>query len=210
MINPPDFVLRAPSSAKMASANTDAPKGEPSLLTSNTSNYNWIYSDKGSGSHMDVTIYRPAPSDPLYMIVGHYAQGNYSQPTGNSLTVRAINDDPNSPLLKSPIGFNEVWNDHGSGGTYDGSIWYPVPPDGYRSLGYVCQAGYDTPSISNYMCVRKDYTTEATVGPLIWNDKGSGAHMDVSLYQVYGVAGAFVAQGNYEPFSGTCFKLAGT
>ena len=210
MINPPDYTLRAPQTGKMASANPDAPKGEPTLLVSTTSNYVWIYSDKGSGAHMDVTIYKPNPTDSSWMILGHYAQGNYSSPTGNSVIVKAINDDPGSPLLKNPTDFNEVWNDHGSGGDNDGSIWYPVPPDGYRSLGFVCQGGYNKPSISNYACVRKDMTAETPVGAQIWNDSGSGAHMDVTVFQVTAVSGIFVAQGNYDPFSGTCFKLAGT
>jgi hypothetical protein len=209
MIDSPT-ILRGPKTNDLASTSPEGSKGEPSLLTGTTSNYNWLYSDKGSGAHMDVTIYRPSPSDHSYFILGDYAQGNYSSPTGNSLIVKAINDDPLSPLLKNPVGFNEVWNDHGSGGDYDGSIWYPVPPDGYRSLGYVCQSGYNAPSIANYACVRKDYTTETTVGSLIWKDQGSGAKMDVALYQVNGVSGIFVAQGNYEPFSGTCFKLAGS
>lgn len=184
-------------------------KGEPTLLVSTTSNYSWIYSDKGSGASMDVTIWRPSPSTIGYFVVGDYAQGNYNDPTGSSLIVTAVNDDPNNPLLKAPVGYSQIWNDHGSGGTYDGSIWRPVAPDGYLALGDVASSGYNSPNIPNYMCIRKDLVEDGTVGPLIWNDQSSGASMDVSLYQLIGVGGAFVAQGNYNPYSGPCYKIAG-
>ena len=204
MSNAPTQILRA------SNKTGDEAKGEPTLIVSTTSNYLWLYNDQGTGSHMDVTIYRPNPTDQSYAIIGDYAQGNYSGPTGTSLIVKAINDDPSNPLLQSPTGYNQVWNDHGSGGHNDGSIWFPVAPDGYRTIGYVCQAGYDAPFIPNYVCIRKDLTVEAQAGALIWNDQGSGAHMDVELFQITGVGGAFVAHGNYNPFSGTCYKLGTT
>src|SRR5918996_3726370 len=86
-------------------------QGEPTLQVSTTSIYAWIYNDKGSGAHMDVSIYRPTPSDPSYSILGDYAQGNYYSPSGTSLIVRAINDDPQFPLLKQPVDYSQVWND---------------------------------------------------------------------------------------------------
>ncbi|HEX7316671.1 MAG TPA: Vps62-related protein [Pyrinomonadaceae bacterium] len=182
-------------------------QAEPTLLVSLTSNYNWLYNDHGTGSSMDVSVYRPAPSDSTFFIVGDYAQGNYNNPYGPSLIVKALNDNPSNPLLKAPTGYSQVWNDHGSGGTYDGSFWYPVAPDGYVSIGCVCNGGYNPPVIPQYMCVRKDLTTSAQGGPLIWNDRGSGANMDVSLYQIVDVPGTFVAQGNYNPLNTPVWKL---
>ncbi|MDR6941123.1 Vps62-related protein [Mucilaginibacter pocheonensis] len=194
-------------SAAKGTAKT-AEMGEPSLYVSYTSNYNFIYNDQGSGADGDVGIWRPSPTDNNYFIVGDYAQGNYGAPSGSSLIVTAVNDDPDYPLLKAPIRYDQIWNDKGSGGDYDGSIWRPVAPDGYVVLGCVAALGYDAPSIPNYRCIRKDMVTDAAVGSLIWSDKGSGADNDVSLWQVQGVTGAFVAQGNYNPYTGPCFKLA--
>jgi Vacuolar protein sorting-associated protein 62 len=184
-----------------------AAKGEPTLLVSSTSVYDWIYDDKGSGAKQDVTIYRPRPTEEGYSIVGHYAQGNFSQPTGSSMIVKAINEDPGSPLLKPPSDFRSVWNDRKSGGDYDGSIWYPVPPDGYVTIGYVGQLGYERPSISNYACVRRDLVEEATVGSPIWSDAGSGAAEDVTIWKIDGSPGMFVAQANHDPFTGTAYRL---
>ena len=180
--------------------------GEPTLVTSTTSNYSWIWSDVGSGSDQDCSIYRPKPTNGFY-IVGDYAQGNYGSPTGTSLLVMAINDDPGNPLLKAPLRYEQVWNDQGSGGDNDGSIWRPIAPDGYLALGCVANAGYDAPNISNYMCIRKDLVTDSSAGNQIWSDKGSGADEDVAIYQLTGVAGAFVAQGNYNSYTGPAYKL---
>lgn len=193
----------APQKARVAVTN-----GEPTLLVSTTSNYNWIYDDKGSGSDMDVSIYRPAPTTDGYFIIGDYAQGDYSSPTGSSLIVMAVNDNPASPLLAAPVRYEQVWNDKKSGGDHDGSVWRPVAPDGYLALGFVANNGYDQPDIPNYRCLRKDLVEDTTAGGLIWNDKGSGASMDVSLYVLTGVSGSFVAQGNYNPYTGPAYKIA--
>jgi len=182
----------------------------PTLMVSTTSTYTWVWNDQGSGANMDVTIWRPVPADPTYSILGDYAQGNYSQPTGVSIVVKVINDDPNNPVLKAPKHFNPVWNDKGSGGDYDGSIWYPAPNDGYVTLGFVGQLGYGTPVIPNLVCVRQDFAEQAQAGNLIWSDKGSGADEDVSLWAIQGSPNLFVAQANYNPFSGSCYKLKST
>jgi len=201
---PPVHVIRV-GKAKQEGQSLEA---EPYLIVSTTSQYTWLYNDRGTGAHMDVSIWRPAPTDNTFSIVGDYAQSNYYDPAGTSLIVKAINDDPSNPLLKPPVRYAEIWDDKGSGGTHDGSIWWPVPPDGYLSLGFVGQTGYNPPVVSNYACIRKDYCKDSVAGQLIWNDKGSGASKDVSVYILDGVKGAFVAQGNYNPYVGPAYKLA--
>lgn len=187
-------------------------KGEPYLIISTTSSYTKVYSDQGTGAKMDVSIFRPNPSDPSYFIVGDYAQGNHnSGPAGTSLIVKAINDDNSEmPLLKAPVDYVQIWNDKGTGGRYDGSIWQPVPPDGYVALGSVAQEGYGKPTISNYRCLRHDLTVTTQAGTLIWDDKGSGGSMDVELWNIVGDKGLFKAQGNYQPPSGDFLKISGT
>jgi hypothetical protein len=184
-------------------------QGEPSLLIGTTSNYNWVWSDKGSGSDGDCTVWRPSPTDTQFFILGDYAQGNYSGATGSSIIVKAINDDPSAPLLKPASSWRQVWNDRGSGGDHDGSIWSAVAPDGYIAVGFVASAGYDAPSIPNYRCLRRDLVTQATAGDLVWSDKGSGAHQDVSLWAVQSMPNLFVAQNNYNPFTGTAYNIKG-
>ncbi len=185
-------------------------QGEPYLQVSTTSLYSWLYNDRGTGANMDVSIYRPTPLDTTFSIIGDYAQNNYYDPAGTSYIVKAINDDPGNPLIKPAIDFSQIWNDKGSGGTHDGSVWFAVPPDGYFSIGFVGQTGYNKPVIPSYACLRKDLCVDTTPGQLIWNDKGSGANQDVAIYQIVGLPGSFVAQGNYNPYVGPCRKLIST
>ncbi|NJL26982.1 MAG: Vps62-related protein [Thermoanaerobaculia bacterium] len=187
-----------------------AGQGEPTLLISTTANYVWVWSDKGSNASADCTVWRPTPTDPSFMIIGDYAQGNYGKPTGSSLTVRAIGEDPLVPLLARPVGWNLVWTDRGSSGTYDGSIWAPVAPDGYLALGHVANAGYQAPEIDNYRCLRRDLVEITQVGNIIWADHHSHANKDVTLYAIDHVQNAFVAQANYNPYQGTVHMIKGS
>jgi hypothetical protein len=191
----------------------NAAKGEPYLLQRTTSNYAFLYNDRQTGGAHDVTIYRPSPTDAGWFTIGDYAQNNYHPPTGSSPIVMAVNDDPNNPLIQPPKGYTQVWNDKGSGGLHDGSIWFPVPPDGYISIGFVAQMGYlspldpNSPVPINYACLRLDLVEKSTVGPAIWNDRHSGAHQDVTIYEINGEQCVFVAQPNYVPYSGQCYRL---
>jgi hypothetical protein len=181
--------------------------GEATLIGGTTSEYVEVYSDKGSGASMDVRIWRPIP-DAGFFILGHYAQGNYASAQGSSLVIKASGDpdenDP-SPPIKKPTGAAEVWNDHGSKGK-DSSIWLPKAPNGYVSIGCVGTYGYEAPDLTNYACVRKDLVKLTQVGVLIWNDKKSGAHMDVSLYSIVDVSNVFVAQSSYQLYYSNVYQ----
>jgi hypothetical protein len=184
-------------------------KGEPTLIVSTTGTYSWITSDKGSGSDQDVTLWRPDPANDFF-ILGDYAQANYQPATGVSLIVKAINDDSGSPLLKAPRAWSVVYTDVGSGGDFDWSIWSAVPPDGYVSIGMVAVMGYAAPTLQNYRCVRRDLAVGSSATIKVWSDKGSGGDADVALWAIEGVPNAFVAQANYDPFSGSVFRLKST
>lgn len=174
--------------------------GPPIITFGTTSSYTLMYNDQGSGAHMDGAFYRPtAPSG--YYILGDYAQGNYQPPALPSLTIKVTNDDPSNPVLAAPVGYAQVWNDKGSGAHMDGSIWLPIPPSGYVALGAVSQNGYNTPDVAQLRCIRFDLVKLATLGQLIWNDQGSGAHEDVENYGIVGLS-TFYAQGNYNPPTG--------
>ncbi|MBD1364111.1 Vps62-related protein [Mucilaginibacter sp. ZT4R22] len=182
-------------------------KGQPSLYVSFTNQYNWLYNDKGSGARADLSVFRPNPSDKSYFIVGDYAQGNHRDPTGSSLIIKEVNGDPRNPILKAPSDYTLLWNDRGTGGRYDGSCWKAVAPDGYLALGFVFNNSYGKPNIPNYVCIRKDFVTGSSAGSQIWNDAGTGISNDLELFELGGVSGAFVAQANHQPYTGTAYKL---
>jgi Vacuolar protein sorting-associated protein 62 len=166
--------------------------GQPYLLLGSTNNYTWMYTDSGTRSYRNLSVWRPKPTAAGYFILGDYAQGDYGAPYGRSLIVQSVND-PNETLLQPPGDYRQVWNDRGSGGHYEGSFWYPVPPDNYVSLGFVVQAGYHKPLVPSYRCLHQGLLARASVGPSIWSDAGSAAYEDITLFQVAGVEGIFVA-----------------
>ena len=185
----------------------------PTLILSSTSSFILTYNDKGSHADMDGSFYRPQTTN---FICGDYCQGNYNPPVGQVLTLQVENEDPANPLLKAPTGYSMVWDDKHSHADMDGSVWFAQPPEGYVSVGYVSQNGYDTPNITNMRCVRNDLVTAASIGALIWSDKGSGASMDVSIYSIIpppsidAPFGLFYAQPNYNPPVGSVFAVKGS
>ena len=199
--NAPLFILR--------SKNLTGPaKGQPAIHVTTTSQFKWLYNDSGSGARRDISIWRPTPAEGVF-ILGDNAVSNWAEPTNASMVITVVNDDPNNPLVKPPVGFVEIWNDRKSGGNFDCSLWRPKAPDGYLSLGDVCSNAYKAPDVPTYRCIRKDLVTDSETEGMIWDDRGSGSKGDCMVWKLSGVYGAFVAQGNYNPYIGDCFKLAG-
>jgi hypothetical protein len=174
-------------------------EGKAHLEISWTKNYDLIYTDENSHAKMDVIIRRPLPADTSYFIIGDYAQGNHGQAVGSAPVVKAIDDDPKNPLIKRPVGYDMSWNDHGTKTTQSCSIWYPKPPDGYVSIGYVANNAYPEPTLKNYACLRRDLVGQIDSGSLIWEDKGSHADLDVWLYEIIDYPHTFLAKSTYEP-----------
>ena len=169
-----------------------------------------LYWDKGSGAKRDGAFWRAVPPSGFYLL-GDYAQGNYNPPVGTMVVVKDTGGG-GTPALAAPTGFTQVWNDKNSGAEEDGAVWMLNPPTGYVALGAAATRGYDPPPIDIFRCVRFDLISPAQVGSLIWNDQGSGAKEDVSVYAITpngdGIAlGTFYAQGNYNPPTGTVFCL---
>ncbi|XP_071814564.1 uncharacterized protein [Apostichopus japonicus] len=136
-----------------------------------------IYDDRYTGSNRDVSIWRPQSLQYGYYPLGDVAVASHQQPTTSSILVRDYSGD----ALRAPSGFTEVWNDRGSGGTFDVRILRMDPPVGYVCLGHVAVIGYNNlPDRNVYRCVKSDYVTLGRY-ELIWKDVGSGADRDVSL-----------------------------
>jgi hypothetical protein len=178
--------------------------GPPIVNFVSINQFRLLYWDKGSGADMDGAFYRPIAGSHVF-IFGDYCQGNYNDPTGSVIGVTVQNDDPANPILKKPTGYSLVWSDKGSGADMDGSVWLPIAPTGYVALGAVSQTGYNTPDIPELRCLRFDQVVAGSFGQLIWSDKGSGADMDLSCYEIPGT-GLFHAQGDYNPAQGPVWR----
>lgn len=160
-----------------------------------TSRFRWLWDDRGSKGNRDGAFYTPQyPSifDPLlgWRILAHVGRGNYTHIDRETTVILARGANPADEMLKSPVDFERIWEDRASGAKAYGSAWRPIPPAGYVALGDVFQNSWDKPSTSVIACVRKSavgghsYAREADIGDLIYDDKGSGAHMDLSVWKI--------------------------
>ncbi len=171
----------------MAEYQKDIPQTDPIIAVFNQDEMILAGADHGSGAHNDVSVYKPAISGG-WSWLGQYAQGNYDTPSGSALIAKAITPG----ALAAPISFERVWDDHGSGNDHDYSLWKPIPPVGYKALGYLMRLRVDNqnpPSgdeIEGLMCVHESLVTQATVNTSgsIWNDAGSGADWDGSIWTI--------------------------
>lgn len=179
--------------------------GRPILDT--TSHFTQVWTDSGSGADKDGAFYKPRVPEGFFSI-GDYGQSNYSTPRRAVVVVKAVNEDPNDPLLKAPIDYALIWKDTGSGASKDGSFWQPVPPDGYVCIGSVVQHGYSKPQRPDYRCLRYDQVERGSTAGLIWNDRGSGADNDVEVYALRGT-NVIYAQDNYNAPSQTLWQPKG-
>ncbi|MFD8888800.1 Vps62-related protein [Streptomyces erythrochromogenes] len=137
-----------------------------------------LYADTGTGATADVSIWRPnvAPHPGFYML-GDVAMESHDTAPLNTFLVK-----DQEGVLAKPLGYREVWNDRGSGGDQDVSIWAPYAPQGYICLGAVISQTYEPPSLEAVRCIRSELT-QTGQGRKVWDDSKSGAHRDVSLWQ---------------------------
>ena len=149
-------------------------------------NQNLIWDDGGSGANLDGYFFIPSVGQAEYIIGGLASQ----KKTSAKNCVITVSEPSNNPkgtprLLATPIDWNQVWNDKGSGARKDGSIWEAIPPDSnYRCLGSIPQLGYNKPNVPNYRCVHKSLTEKVVTNSIAWHDKGSGANVDATMFRL--------------------------
>ena len=174
--------------------------------------------DHGTGARMDISVFQAeVKSIPqgAYMIgqVAVPAHTNVIPPSSVILVWPLVPRDGFGNLIMPPTGYEMIWNDKGSGGQQDGSFWRPQAPHGYIALGDVACNGYDPPSTqftAKYACIRGDLLSEGALDTAaLWTDQGSGAAMNVSIWNVKGngLGGFFKAHAGHNRPSSQAFVL---
>ena len=171
---------------------------------------------------MGITVFGPKLSD---ISDGYYMVGMSVVPAtisaGNKQLLFLVNPESDSLAIANPIRFNFIWNDKGSGGDMDGSFWSAQFPASCFALGDVAVGSHNSPSEElrkKFACIRYDYLFTAEIGSLIWNDQGSGATLDVSVWETEnipdssgkGLVGFFKVSGRYSQPSVQVFGLPAT
>ena len=112
-----------------------------------------------------VSFYKPVVPSGFYAI-GHYSQGKPNWPYGFVFAVKGLTPS----AIAHPIDYEKVF-----GSIYGSSlsIWRPVPPEGYVSLGLAAAMG-GKPSTDEIVCVREDLVAPGKVGNTIGLADGTG------------------------------------
>lgn len=166
-----------------------------------------VYHDHGTGTRSDLSVFQAdlthIPGD--YYIIGQVVvTGSYPKqvPPSSVVLIRPLAKG----LIKPPTGYTLVWNDKGSGGDQDGSVWRVEAPAGYIAMGDVFTNHYSQPPESftkRYACIREDLVVNGQLPKdAFWTDRDSGASMSSSIWQVenagvQGLAGFFIAEQGY-------------
>ena len=141
-----------------------------------------IGSDRGSGAKMNLAVYRPKLPE------GWYWVGQ----SGNCNT-KLIRVKPLVPgVVTDPLGYQCAWTDAGSGKDHGYSLWNISPQPNYRALGGIARLGkkrtdWAVPTgdeVKGIACVHESLCAEGDIGGLIWNDAGTHARADGSVWEI--------------------------
>lgn len=172
----------------------------PALYKQNANELPWVYEDRGTGATMAITAYTPqnaqTPNMP-FRPLGSLSLMGYNTLDSNMQWENAWLAMPGTPgSLADPLDFRQMWNDKGSHGDYDGSVWYAYSPLGYNSSGDLWVKGYNKPATNSMYVVTNECLQLCQEKPqLIYNDRHSGANMALSMYSL-GVAKLGVPSGD--------------
>jgi hypothetical protein len=147
-----------------------------------TTDFEFVWDDKGSGGSYGVTHFRPLPPEGYYAL-GHYGQRDYDIVSGISLVAKELVPG----ALAEPVGFKMVWHDAGSGADLDLGVWKAIPPPGYRCLGLVTVPHFGPITVNDlddFRCVRKELVAPGRVASRIWLDQKTGSYFDFGSWQI--------------------------
>ena len=137
-----------------------------------------IWNDRGSGANRDFSVWR-APGTTTAFSLGDISNNNYDKP--EAFLVK--DTSPRKDALRLPHSYRRVWTDAGSGANWDGSFWEPICPPGFVGPGDVAMRSHSIqPDVTSIACVNATYTIAGKFEH-VWDDRGSGAKSDVSVWE---------------------------
>lgn len=153
--------------------------------------YNWIWNDNDSGADTDASIWRPiAPAG--FVCLGDVTTTNHGIAPSTDL-IRCVHES----YVQDTQHVNWKWNDSGSGGKYDVSLW-----DGHNSQGTTFNTGsmranrsHSAPSTSTFKLITRSKTQQLTgpeyrelkvMGKCVENGASSSNGLDVFVWDCHG------------------------
>lgn len=175
------------------------------IISRSTNTHEEIYSDRGTGSREDLSVWRP------YLLQGEYRVCYVATNSRSCNTMAPVvkeGSDSNGKALAPPRHFECVWTDVSTGGNRDGQLWRAVPPNGYRALSDVAihqsNSGIKPGTIKKsneiddrFMCVHESLCAVTELDRWCnWSDAGSGGRYDGATWLIRESAGMRVSRGS--------------
>ena len=141
-------------------------------------------------------------------------------PLGDMLTFTPSNESTVVPIFttylvngatENPINYELIWNNKGSYNSKKCSIWKPIAPDGFISLGYIVHNSYTMPSVDLVRCVATDFVDEIKLGDkygfngtfekdgrqIGWENTGETDKDPLSFWQISNSANLLLAASSF-------------
>lgn len=150
-------------------------------------------------THKEV-VYKPELAKGFHRL-GYYFQPDTSPAVGTVEMLAVENDDPQNPLLKPPVDYDQIWRSKlglvGAGGfsiTATNAIFAPIAPEGYVSMGsvpmhydkYIYKDLPKPTENDGVMCLRFDQATKGTITKIMTIEFKSEyiASLPVTIFRV--------------------------
>ncbi|KAK6946092.1 Vacuolar protein sorting-associated protein 62 [Dillenia turbinata] len=164
------------------------------LVVSQVSSFAKVWATREGGlDNLGASFYDPSPLPDGFFMLGSYAQPNKQPLYGWIL----VGKDTSPGSLKLPIDYTLVWNSESLNIKKEGNgyIWSPVPPDGYKALGYIVTNSPDKPPLDKIRCVRADLTDQCETDTWIWGQGSSSNSSGLNLFTSQPSSRGIQAQG---------------
>lgn len=158
------------------------------LVFTLTSSYHAVWNDRGSGATRNGAFWHPNIQGELRPL-GDIAVGSFDSPEGKRAAL-LVGAKPGTlasdkPPVASPTDYKWIWDDRSSGAKANGSVWRPIPPNGYVAMGDVARDGWDKPSTDKIWCLREDLIAYGRYEEKsVWDDTRSGGEFSVSVWNI--------------------------
>ena len=149
----------------------------PGLEVRVVEKFEFIWNDEGSPVEQKTSWWRPMCPPGGFVSLADVVVRGYKSP-GASLVAK----DDGSGILVKPKRFELKWSSEDTNAKSNGSLWWPVAPDGYVTMGLIGTKDFEPPSVDSVRCVHRSAVTATKVRDLIWCDKGSGAMSGISVF----------------------------
>eukprot|EP00999_Lentomonas_sp_LEN2_P002370 NODE_377_length_1569_cov_119.001387_g345_i0.p1 GENE.NODE_377_length_1569_cov_119.001387_g345_i0~~NODE_377_length_1569_cov_119.001387_g345_i0.p1 ORF type:complete len:498 (-),score=94.57 NODE_377_length_1569_cov_119.001387_g345_i0:20-1513(-) len=142
-----------------------------------SSTYEWLYDTTGTGA-ATMSFWRVVAPEG-FLSLGDVAVAGLDPPDFETVVV-----SERSEAVSRTVAYEQIWRSTGSSGEYPGSFWVPIPQYGSLCLGSIVDQAdeMEEPVRDDIACISYHYLYKDEEAVKLWDDAGSGASWDGSLW----------------------------